>query len=42
MITSLPLSRVIELHAPPEPDPPRFYWAAPAALALLFLQILFF
>ena len=38
----LPASRVIHLTPAPEPDPPRFYWAAPATLALLFLQILFF
>lgn len=37
----LPPSRVIQLLPKNEPDPPNFYWLAPAALALLFLQILF-
>lgn len=37
----LPSHRVVQLTPTNEPDPPNFYWVAPAALALLFLQILF-
>lgn len=41
MMTSLPLSRVVELR--PEPEPPRWnwYWAAPTVLFLAFSQLLF-
>lgn len=40
-MTSLPLSRVVELR--PEPEPPRwnFYWAAPVALAFAFTPLFF-
>lgn len=40
-MTSLPLSRVIELRPQPEPPKHSFYWAAPVALALAFSQLLF-
>lgn len=40
-VTSLPLSRVVELH--PIDDPPKHNWAwlAPTVLALAFAQLLF-
>lgn len=40
-VTSLPLSRVVELHPIDEPPKHNWAWLAPTVLALAFAQLLF-